>query len=70
MTDLDLMVIGALVTFLAVAGAYIAIRHRANEDPVDSYAPAPFASRAAQNGHAARQPHVMHAQERSDYHAN
>lgn len=33
------MVVGALVTFLSVAGAYIAIRHRANEDPVDSYAP-------------------------------
>jgi len=40
-TDLDLMVVGALVTFLSVAGAYIAIRHRANESPVDSYAPAP-----------------------------
>ena len=63
MTDLDLLVIGALVTFLAVAGAYIAIRHRANEDPVDSYAPEPFTSRAAQ------QPQMMHAQERSDYHA-
>lgn len=37
MTDLDLLVAGAMVTFLAVAGAYIAIRHRANETPVDSY---------------------------------
>jgi hypothetical protein len=39
MNDLDLLVAGAMVTFLAVAGAYIAIRHRANETPVDSYAP-------------------------------
>jgi hypothetical protein len=39
MTDLDLLVAGAVVTFLAVAGAYIAIRHRANETPVDSYRP-------------------------------
>ena len=37
MTDLDLLVAGAMVTFLSVAGAYIAIRHRANEAPVDSY---------------------------------
>ena len=37
MTDLDLLVAGAMVTFLAVSGAYIAIRHRANETPVDSY---------------------------------
>ena len=37
MTDLDLLITGAMVTFLAVAGAYIAIRHRANETPVDSY---------------------------------
>ena len=40
MNDLDLLVAGAMVTFLAVAGAYIAIRHRANETPVDSYTPA------------------------------
>ena len=40
MSDLDLLVAGALVTFLAVAGAYVAIRHRANETPVDSYKPA------------------------------
>ena len=46
MTDLDLMIAGAMVTFLAVAGAYIAIRHRANETPVDSYKPA--------DGHAPR----------------
>ena len=39
MTDLDLMVIGALVTFLSVAGAYVAIRQRANESPVSSYRP-------------------------------
>jgi hypothetical protein len=37
MTDLDLLMAGAMVTFLSVAGAYIAIRHRANETPVDSY---------------------------------
>lgn len=37
MNDLDLLVAGAMVTFLAVAGAYVAIRHRANEVPVDSY---------------------------------
>lgn len=37
MTDLDLLIAGAMVTFLAVAGAYIAIRHRANETPVESY---------------------------------
>ena len=37
MNDLDLLVAGALVSFLAAAGAYIAIRHRANETPVDSY---------------------------------
>jgi hypothetical protein len=37
MNDLDLLVAGAMVTFLAVAGAYVAIRHRANETPVDSY---------------------------------
>jgi hypothetical protein len=37
MNDLDLLVAGAMVTFIAVAGAYIAIRHRANETPVDSY---------------------------------
>lgn len=37
MSDLDLLIAGAMVTFLSVAGAYIAIRHRANEAPVDSY---------------------------------
>ena len=37
MTDLDLLITGAMVTFLTAAGAYIAIRHRANETPVDSY---------------------------------
>ena len=40
MNDLDLLMAGAMVTFLAVAGAYVAIRHRANETPVDSYKPA------------------------------
>ena len=43
MSDLDLLVIGAMVTFLAVAGAYVAIRHRANEEPVRSYKPGPAA---------------------------
>lgn len=38
MNDLDLMVAGAMVSFLSVAGAYIAVRHRANESPVSSYA--------------------------------
>ena len=37
MTDLDLLIAGAMVTFIAVAGAYVAIRHRANDAPVDSY---------------------------------
>ena len=38
MNDLDLLVAGAMVSFLSVAGAYIAVRHRANETPVNSYA--------------------------------
>ena len=37
MTDLDLLVAGAMVTFLSVAGAYVAMRRRANESPVGSY---------------------------------
>lgn len=37
MTDLDLLVVGALVSFLSVAGAYVAIRRRANDTPVSSY---------------------------------
>ena len=37
MTDLELLITGAMVTFIAVAGAYVAIRHRANETPVESY---------------------------------
>ena len=37
MTDLDLLITGVVVTFIAISGAYIAIRHRANETPVDSY---------------------------------
>ncbi len=37
MTDLDLLVAGAMVSFLAFAGAYVAIRHRANESPADDY---------------------------------
>ena len=39
MNDLDLLVAGAMVSFLSVAGAYIAIRNRANETPVPSYSP-------------------------------
>ncbi len=41
MTDLELLVAGALVTFLAVAGAYVAIRRRANDAPVDSFKRSP-----------------------------
>jgi hypothetical protein len=37
MTDLDLLVAGAMVTFLSVAGAYVSMRRRANESPVGSY---------------------------------
>ena len=37
MTDLDLMMAGAMVTFLSVAGAYVNIRRRADESPVGSY---------------------------------
>ena len=39
MTDLDLLVAGALVSFLSVAGAYVAMRRRANETPVSAYRP-------------------------------
>ena len=39
MSDLELLIVGAMVSFLSVAGAYIAIRHRANETPVDSFKP-------------------------------
>ena len=41
MNDLDLLVAGAMVTMIAFAGAYINVRRRANQDPVDSYAPEP-----------------------------
>lgn len=37
LTDLDLMVAGIVVTFIAVSGAYVNIRRRANRNPVDSY---------------------------------
>ena len=37
MSDLDLLVAGVVVSFLALAGAYVAIRHRANETPVESF---------------------------------
>lgn len=39
MNDLELLMAGAMVSFLALAGAYVAIRHRANETPVDSFKP-------------------------------
>jgi high-affinity Fe2+/Pb2+ permease len=39
MSDLELLMAGAVVSFLALAGAYVAIRHRANETPVDSFKP-------------------------------
>lgn len=39
MSDLELLMAGAVVSFLAFAGAYVAIRHRANETPVDSFKP-------------------------------
>ncbi len=38
MTDLDLLMAGAMVSFLTAAGAYIAIRRRANDSPVSAYA--------------------------------
>ncbi|MFW2389496.1 MAG: hypothetical protein ACN4G0_14240 [Polyangiales bacterium] len=37
MTDLDLLIAGAMVSFITAAGAYIAIRRRANESPVSAY---------------------------------
>jgi hypothetical protein len=37
MTDLDLLMAGAMVSFLSVAGAYFSMRRRANESPVGSY---------------------------------
>jgi hypothetical protein len=40
MSDLDLLVTGVVVTFIALTGAYVAIRHRANEAPVPSFKPA------------------------------
>ncbi len=68
MTDLELLIIGAMVTFISVAGAYVAIRHRANDEPVDSYKssnanrhgfdpnPAPALDHAVETSAAAR-PH-------------
>jgi hypothetical protein len=52
MSDLDLLVIGAMVTFLAVAGAYVAIRHRANDEPVRSYKPGPHSYTSPENAYA------------------
>ena len=37
MNDLDLLIAGAMVSFLSAAGAYVAVRQRANESPVESY---------------------------------
>ena len=37
MTDLDILMAGAVVSFLSVAGAYVAIRRRANDEPVRSF---------------------------------
>lgn len=53
MNDLDLLVAGAMVSFLTVAAAYIAIRHRANELPVDSYGQ----RRAQEKPQSVPQPH-------------
>lgn len=55
MNDLDLLMAGAMVTFLSVAGAYVTIRHRANELPVDTYEdlserPVPPPPRRVMNG--------------------
>ena len=55
MSDLDLLIIGAMVTFLSVAGAYIAIRHRANETPVDSFKPEPHSLKARDEWYAQRE---------------
>ncbi|MDH3201100.1 MAG: hypothetical protein OEM15_09425 [Myxococcales bacterium] len=52
MNDLDLIVAGAMVTLLTFAGAYVAIRHRANESPVDSYEPPRSPSRSSSNQNA------------------
>lgn len=55
MNDLDLLMAGAMVSFLSFAGAYIAVRQRANESPVSSHAPggqdpnAPAAPHAPKN---------------------
>ncbi len=37
MTDLDVLMAGAMVTCLTLAGAYVAMRRRANETPVGAY---------------------------------
>lgn len=52
MNDLDLLIAGAMFSFLSVAGAYIAIRHRANEAPVRSYTPPGEHPRSAVVPHA------------------
>ena len=52
MTDLELLIIGAMVTFLSVAGAYVAIRHRANEMPVDSFKAKPHSFKSRDEWYA------------------
>lgn len=54
MSDLDLLVAGVVVTFLALTGAYVAIRHRANEAPVESYK----SSNDSRSVGAVIQPHI------------
>jgi hypothetical protein len=39
MNDLDLMVAGAMVMFIAFAGAYVAMHHHASEATVDNHEP-------------------------------
>jgi hypothetical protein len=51
MTDLDLLVAGAMVSFLAFAGAYVAIRHRANESPAGDSRSQELQSRPASSQH-------------------
>ena len=55
MNDLDLLIAGAMVSFLSVAGAYIAVRHRANEEPVRSFAP-PAEGLSSSSAHAQDRP--------------
>lgn len=70
MSDLDLLIIGAMVTFLSVAGAYIAIRHRANETPVDSFKPEPRSFKARDEWYAERENGQTAAPTHVDSHVN